>query len=627
MKNKAFSGSLILNRLGRAADSISRGFSRSFLGMALLAYDAERKDADRSRIVSFFSALAGKIRLKSAQQRIMKGFDASPVLRFVKNLYARLLTLRMRQYGVFTFTFGLYTVLMYALGRYAFPDAYAGSFISLFIGALALVMAMPIILSRKTLQECLSTGHIARLLFSGIFGLLCDNDYGHVPHRGRSEIAFAAGMVLGVSTFAIDCGRLLLTLLIMLVLCLVLCSPEGGVMLMIIGAPFADVRYLGFFAAFVLFSYLLKVLRGKRSLKLEFCDAAVLLYAVVVLFGGIFSVRPGVSFTYAVKITLFILLYIVCVNVIISEKWILRFRNAFVFSCVSCVVTALAGGLLMNSSHFLFETPAREARFYGLSGSAEELAQMIVLCGFFVFSAFLKTDKRIRKVFIFMLICAELYCLYYSLSAWAMLAFFIAFAVFLLLYSNRNIFVVLLFAGVSLVVDYILPASGQEALNRIKEAGSAVISARLPVWRASLRMAGDHLLGGIGKGVFSVMYPGYVSETSAGARSAENIYIQELTETGVFGLLIFLICAVLFIQSCLKLNSLSDRRSMTDPNSGLCGIIGILLLGFVSNVWQNEKILLLFWIAAGYTAACRRSGMLHLRKHIGFEKGGFSCDV
>lgn len=627
MSKNAFSESLILKKFGKVADVITRGFSGSFLGRALTAYDAERKDADRGIVASAVTRLFGFVKIGKMRSAIMRGFDSSPILAFIKRLNVRLLTLRMRQYGVMTFTFGLFSVLMYILGVYAFSEAYVGSEISFAVGVIAVLISLPFMLSKKTLFECVSTGVFSKRIFEGLLGLRLEIDDNDIRHYGRSEIAFISGTLLGLSTFFVKVPVLLLSLLLILVICLVLNSPEGGLMLLVIGAPFVQVRYLAYFSMFAIFSYLLKALRGKRSFKIEFCDAAVLLYVIVVLFGGIFSVRPSVSFTYSVKLVSFILLYIVCVNVIVSGKWIKRMRNAFIFSCVSCVVIEIAQKFALLSTHFLFESSIASGQMTALFESPEQLSQMIVLCGFFAFSSFVRADNGLRRIFAFILICAEVYCLFATLSVLSVISFVIAFAVFLLLYSNKNIFTVLFFCVLAPVVDYIIPATWRSSLTVLKEAGSAQITQRLPVWRAALRMSTDHFLGGVGKGVFYVIYPGYVTERTANVSSAENVYLQEIIDTGIFGLAVFVICMVLFIQSCLKLNKLSTGSSMTDPDSGLCGIIGLLVLGLVSNIWQSDSIFLMFWMVMGYTAACRRSGLLHLRKHIGFEKGGTSYDL
>ena len=253
---------------------------------------------------------------------------------------------------------------------------------------------------------------------------------------------------------------------------------------------------------------------------------------------------------------------------------------------------------------------------------------MIVICGFIPVSSFINAHNSLRRAFVLLIFSLELYCLYIINSPFAVLAFTVSVAVLLLIYSNRNIFLIILFAIMIPVSEYILPSSANQNITEFISYAKELLVSRISIWRSSLSMALDNFLGGIGKGVFPVLFPSYANEGDIAVQSPHNIYIKEIIETGIFGLLIFLIFLLLFFQSNRKVFRIKDRKIIPDTAVGLVGIIGILLCGFVYDVFSNDKIFLLFWLMISFNRATGRYNILRTREPVHNTNGGqFSCDV
>ncbi|MDD6266023.1 MAG: O-antigen ligase family protein [Clostridia bacterium] len=614
--------------LGDTADKISESVSDSAIGRAFSAYDIENNDAVRSRIILFFSYLFSKLKLKNLQRKLMRGFSQSPLLSFIEYLKNRLLSSKMRQYGVMILSFGFYSFSMYLLGILSFPDYYKGSNISLGVSVLSLICSVPMLCSKKTLVECIFNSPFGFRFFNGVFGFRQENIYSEIKHKGKTTLSLVLGMLLGVSTFFVKTENMLFVIFLSILCLLVLASPEGGIVLLISFFPLCPEKLLLCFAFFIVFSYFFKIIRGKRTFKIELCDLSVIIYAAVILFGGIFSVRPTISFVNSLKLTVYMLLYFVCVNTIGSKKWISRVRTSFLFSLSLCLIVALAQSLALNSAHFLLEDNILTGTVISLFDSSDTLAFMIVICGFIPVSSFINAHNSLRRAFVLLIFSLELYCLYIINSPFAVLAFTVSVAVLLLIYSNRNIFLIILFAIMIPVSEYILPSSANQNITEFISYAKELLVSRISIWRSSLSMALDNFLGGIGKGVFPVLFPSYANEGDIAVQSPHNIYIKEIIETGIFGLLIFLIFLLLFFQSNRKVFRIKDRKIIPDTAVGLVGIIGILLCGFVYDVFSNDKIFLLFWLMISFNRATGRYNILRTREPVHNTNGGqFSCDV
>jgi O-antigen ligase len=95
----------------------------------------------------------------------------------------------------------------------------------------------------------------------------------------------------------------------------------------------------------------------------------------------------------------------------------------------------------------------------------------------------------------------------------------------------------------------VLPASTRERLSELSEVTSAPQSTdsslrgRLSENIAALDMFADHPLFGVGPGNYELAYPAYAERTGLDSRpelrSAHNLYLESLAETGVFGSVTF----------------------------------------------------------------------------------------
>lgn len=138
----------------------------------------------------------------------------------------------------------------------------------------------------------------------------------------------------------------------------------------------------------------------------------------------------------------------------------------------------------------------------------------------------------------------------------------------------------------------------------IDEAGAG----RIAIWRTALAMTAAHPLTGVGVRGFRYAYPDYAAEgdrfvdrdTDTGAAHAHQIVLEVLSETGVLGLLSWLVGAWIALRAWRRASDVARTRAFA-PGLALVAMCFPLNthLAFYSAWWG----LLFWWLVALYCAA------------------------
>jgi exopolysaccharide production protein ExoQ len=146
-------------------------------------------------------------------------------------------------------------------------------------------------------------------------------------------------------------------------------------------------------------------------------------------------------------------------------------------------------------------------------------------------------------------------------------------------------------------------------------------SGRSDIWKVGWRMVQANPIKGVGTGQFQSSSKHYLIEAGAIQRSdliidqpkvAHNIYLQELSELGVIGLIPFLAILVFPLWCALKAAREFDR--MGDPGLELMsraivvGLIGILAADFFASEQFSKQLWLLLGLGPALLAMARLGG-------------------
>ena len=621
--------SLILSLLDRASSAVYRMFREGLFGWLFSAYP--REDA------AFAQSVAGSRLRKSILRRdsmisrahhaIARSFENSLMLRAVGAVSNRMLGLSLRVYGLFFTSFGLYVVLIYLIKRFALSLETA-SLSHLLIGVGILVTVWPLILVRQPLAEALLESAIMRPLLLGVAGIPREYlENRRVAGGGRNNVAFILGMLVGAMTFYIPPHLMLIFFSAAVSLFLLFVFPEIGVLAMIALLPYLTILphpsiVLAAMVLMTAFSYLIKLLRGKRVLRIELLDVGVLLFLAAFLFGGIVSSSGTGSLRTTAIYICFMLGYFLVVNLIRTRVWLRR--------CTGTLLVSGFGAALYGVYQNFFGVPETrwldaemfediKGRVVSMFENPNMLANYLIMLMPIAVSAMLSTKHRGVRRAMLPLLLTYLLCLVYTWSRGAWLGAMIALLLYFLLLNRRTLS--LLFLGCFALP--LLPAVMPESiLNRLLSIGNLAASStsyRVSIWRASLQMIRDFFASGIGVGesAFRQIYPLYSLSGIEAAPHSHSLYLQIQLELGIVGFLLFLGVLLLFAQCCISYNtSQADRESRVMSLGCFAGVLAALLQGFTDYTWYNYRVFFVFWFVLALASAYIRVGRSEANRDI-----------
>lgn len=604
---------------GRMTDRINNAVAVSATGRYLTNCDTEGSVTGDSFLFSLFGRLFRGIDMKRVKFLFQRGIENSRIMHLISKIVNSVLVSHIRQYGMFVFSLGLYTLLIYLLGNYA-AELLEVSIVHLALGAAEILCSIPMLISKKTLADALLESKAADLLlfkFLGISEEVLRRESGSEHQMG--VIPIVMGLLTGLATTFISPFKVLLAVLVFILMCIALTSPESGLVCIIAVLPFLSEGFLQGAVFYLMLCYILKVLRGKRVFKFELADYAVLVFVLLTLLGGIFSIAPEFSRGYAPVVATYICIYFLIVNTVKTKPWIGRMIFAVSFSLVCAVLCGMLQKFLayvhLIRTEDIFANTAVRATF----ASPTVLAQFIILFGFYLSAVYLThTMSFVRRVFLLMILLGMIVCMVLTMTPLAMLCYIAAMLIFLVFCSRRTLIFTVIIAALLPFVKYLLPDFAMKGISDYIALGRSALIERVYTFSTSVRMIGGYAIGGSGTGT----YPYLCAQNTAGgvdmSLNAHNTYLQTMIELGAVGLVVFAVLIFLFLRNNLSLFAkLGTNKRTVYSAAGMSGIIGILLLGFAESLWMDSSFVIAFWTAMGLCTAINRHALF---EHKGYEE-------
>ena len=551
-------------------------------------------------------------------QRLIKFFASAP----------------LNYYGNFLSFFGVYTCVVYFV-RLLVSGISTASNDYLITGVSAIIISLPLLFSRISMASALQKSVIGRLIIEGAFGVSDETIKKYSEARkgkGKGNVMLFLGLVAGVFTFFVHPLSIVLALIFFVLVCFIAVSAEIGVLITIFILPFCSLMdnptiSLCGLVLLTAFFYVIKLIRGKRVFKLEIIDAAVLLFGVLIYFASVFSAGGEGSRNASLVSCTLILGYFLLVNLMRTERWIKR----CVFALVSSgSIVALLGVLEYffgkSSSQWLdvsLFTNIR-VRVVSLFDNPNVLATYLVLIFPFALNFFILAKKRNEK-FLSAIICAAfVLATIFTWSRGAWIAMTLTFLIFFTVYSRKTLRI---FGAAILgapILSMLLPDNLLDRAASILNFSDSSISYRIYTWIGSLRVAGDHFLGGIGFGpeAFAKIYPAYAFAGIESAEHSHSLPLQILIGMGIGGLLTFVALVFLYLQKTLEyVKKPQSNTSKFYVTAAVASIIGALVMGIFDYIWYNYRVFYIFWIVIAIGCAFVRAGNYEAERSSGFEQG------
>ncbi|MBQ8369673.1 MAG: O-antigen ligase family protein [Clostridia bacterium] len=637
-------GSIILTALDRFTAYIYTLLKTGFIGWIFTGYRSEQD----SRLIRWLSGTRSAKWLGRRRRSLCRRIEGSVLLNFVPYAMRFFLGCRLRVYGAFLASFGLYTAVVTAVSAILsgqLENLLEHSYI--LVSVVMIFASLPLILSKTTLADAIPASSLGRLLLK-ITGWSESDLRNTVGSGGHMNTAFLIGIICGALTYRFSPVYILLGIAAFVWAYLVLIRPEIGVITLFAAMPWFPTMLLAAVVAYTAVCWIIKLIRGKRIFRIEPVDLMAAAFTVMLFSGGVISLSPS-SLKPALLMVCLILGYFVTVGLIQSREWLTRCAAA---SVISATLESLWGIFLyFTGGGYSSKAWLDDEMFTSIGGRAvgtldnpNMLGEYLILIIPVAVSMFIGRGEGLRKLSSFLCIGIMGACLVLTWSRGAWLGLIFAALLFLFMWHRRSMWLVLLGIASIPVLPSILPASIVSRFTSIGNMADSSTSYRMYIWRASVNMIADNPLSGIGigEGAWDRLYPLYTYMGVEAAPHSHNLYLQIWLELGLIGILTFVCFLFLLYQSGFTMFSkISGNTALRTPDISrtmlaknlengtgdadtemqrgrtqlrisaagpLCGIAALLVQGMTDYAWYNYRLYLMFWLMCGLASAYIRSG-------------------
>ena len=552
-------------------------------------------------ISSLFERISFSKRVSTPAKRVIaRGFDRSTILGAVSGVMKLVPFVQLRTVGLIALGFGIFTavasLIKQSIGGEITTDP------ALMLGILSACTGATLIISAKSCYQAIRESRIASFILFKLFGLKTSDAYLNKKSIVLNYWGVGIGLAAGLLGIITDPFTVLVIPAVFLVSYALLCSPESGVVLMLLLVPLLHGKRLALLSLFVGLSYLIKLIRGKRTLKLDFTSITVLLFALSVFFGGVASVTPRTSFGEAsVRLSL-IVAYFVTVNTVKTAVWTKRCFSALLFSFGATLISGLAGRIISS-----INTPGADSLAALLPSEVLTLysfnSLLTVMCvAFFPFlltGAFLNRTEGSRFVY-FCAIAVSVYCIVSGSSFGALLSVIFGTVLLSVIINRRNAGIIVTLAAAFPILLLALPSSVTVPIARTVGLSGALSSFEAETISETISIIRSTLWGGIGLGVEALkrVYPLF-STNSVPLQNYNSLYTALTVSLGISGLLIFAVFTVSLARRFFSyLSRCKDDGTYLkySATAAFTSVFSLTVLGFTDNIFADPTVFCLFFL-------------------------------
>jgi len=576
---------------------------------------------------------------RSFKDRFAFAFDNSILVLWLRGAKESFLYTPLVTYGVMVFGFALFMLMSQTLtlflsvirSPYAMLSHFSGDdnvlVITYMVVAVVLMTVSLTLMFAKNgslisyLDESRLGGFFVRH-FAGIRSVTIQKKTWR-RHNGK---AFIVGMCLGLLTFFLPPWLVFALGGLLAFVAVVMNIPEFGLMFLVFVLPFLSLLEHPTYTTvsislLVLFSLLVKILRGKRSIRFEPADLYICLFMVLILFGGIFTFGGMASFKSALVFGVLGMMYFAVTALIKNEEWLKRLLSAFMASSCFVSVFGIAEWVLDKQSKLWQDNEVFSklaGRVVSFWDNPNVLACYLMVAFFVSFGCMIGRKSRRIKLLSFVSLLLSAVCLLLTWSRGAWVSVTLVFVISLLILSYKSIpWVLFLIAG-AVTAFFFLPDTFVERVVSIVTFSDSSVLYRINIWKGCAALLRSCFLTGVGVGdvAFAEGYGEFALSGIESAPHAHNLFLQISIELGVAGLIVFIILILMLVRSAFSLFRKRSFRHFSSLSGLMClaALMALLLNGMTDYIWYNNRIYLLFWLVAGLITAIRRIGMQKLEE-------------
>ncbi len=626
-------GSFFLEKLNSLTALIYSAFINSFIGRAICGLPIKAESGAIGRLLDRTYYSDGNNGGRRIFGKISGTLENGLAASLLRSAFHKIVTAPVSVYGLFFVVYGILSILIYFFGVFVTENNVNGTS-GIWVGSMCILCAFPFLLTpRRSLVDILRSSRGARRLMLDFFCVPEEKLDKSIRETSPVAMLLSAlsGMIFGIGTYFFHPSYFVIIFFVLLLFILVMSTPEAGVVLSLIALPI--IQYVSFSAHIVililsvtLLSYVVKVLKGRRVFNISPTGVMVVLFALSVIVSGSFAETGRKTFFESILMALVMAGgYFLVSNLMRSDKKL----NI----CIKILTVSICLLSFIGIWSFMYNGVI-DGIVYKIGGSIRDAVGMITLAiadsaaVFGMFAAMvspLLISRCFEKKYVLgvvatvicfcMVVCCSAICGTYE----ALVAMLIGVFLYFVLYSHKTmtaaVILILPIVGFVLIYPYISARFGIDSVREIVKsylpALDEVSSIRSEVRDGIMAMMSDGHMTGIGAGnyAFETVFSQYATSAAQGAKTPESLYTHVFCISGIFGALIFIAFVVMLLTSAFRYCIYArDKKRRAKVLALTCGFISALLLGIVSCIWSDCRMLYLFWVYAGLINSALQEG-------------------
>lgn len=612
--------SLLIALFDRLGALIYDTFINGFFGTLLTSYTSlnHRLSSGFFGKYFFYNPKITKF-FRRIQRFFASRLESCVTISLTSRAIERLCSFPLQYYGNFGLFFGIYTIVVYYVKLFI-PWLVASQTSHLWTGIIVAITSIPLLFSRINLANSVKSSVIGRGIFKSTFGFSDEAfDNKKTTSRGKGNAMLFLGLLAGIATLFIHPLYIILAIFTVLIITLIACSPEIGVLLTIFVLPFLSLTdsptiWLCLMVLVTAFFYVIKLIRGKRVFNLEILDLAIILFGILILLSSVFSAGGHASVYSAIVSVVLLLGYFLLVNLMKTEKWIKR--------CIFALITSSVIVSLIGIFEFLFGAESNnwlDQSFFGiiktrvvsLFGNPNILSVFLVMVFPFILALSIRAKEKSDKFLIRALIILFILCITFTWSRAAWVAVIIGTLFFAMLCTKKSFRIFGVILIILPLIPILLPSSVIERFLSISNFADSSIAYRIYTWKGTLNAIKDYFFFGIGYGdsAFQAIYPSYAYSGIESTPHSHSLLLQVILCMGIIGFLMLSIAIFLNFQKSLEyIKKEKSSASTVYVIAAVASIVSALIMGVFDYIWYNQRIFYLFWTIIAIGTAFVRVG-------------------
>lgn len=581
--------------LGKLSAWFFKVLRNSFIGKFFTNYDTVNAKFQENANKS------GKKRHSSRKKRLERLLENNVFSRFIPRVFQGLLRVATRSYAIVLFVMSAIIFGMYFLNGNTLIIELNVSLTSFITSIVLMLVSFPFLFSRKTLAQTLTTNKLFSWIAFDFFGIYNDSSFEMAKGKrvNGTTLSFGLGITFAIIAYFTSPIFVISILAIIVMAYLVFRTPEIGVIVIIVSLPFADViasnsEIVPFAIAdnlitkiaicYVLFAYVAKIILRKRVFNFEYHDVWATIFIVMFTICGVDYQNIAGSLPIVVSNLVIFIAYFVFSNMIRSTEWFNKCINALTTTGLIVaglgIIQAVLGTLSVHVGELSIFAIYQDAASSTFADNHTFAQFMVVTIPFALVHMF--TRKKDGSRFGgFVIALTMTVGLLVASSQSAILGIVVGILLLLIVYNRNFIYLALILAG---------GGTGLFFFFRENEYARTFIMS-LGIFDDEMVLSKlNAMLDGL-KSFWS--WPGILG-TGAGTSNVESFTIQIAMEYGILALIALLLFIVMFAKLIFSygVKAKTNNRKIRS-SAGLCALVGLFTAGIFTNVWADEKIVLL----------------------------------